>query len=161
MHARNTFLKTDKSHIFILCSSEIIFPEVKHRRNILMNQLPIILEPNIWKKINHFFGTESKFFMICLKENILPSRFLLFLNDFRYAWATVVALCSQGSSFFSWQFNAINRFAISLMDQTWGMRSCCGIIYIERHRTLSNYCTQVRRLKLTYPILWIWIIQKL
>jgi hypothetical protein len=33
---------------------------------------------------------------MCLKEKILRSRFLPFLNDFRYARATIVALCSQG-----------------------------------------------------------------
>jgi hypothetical protein len=33
---------------------------------------------------------------MCLKEKILRSRFLPFLDDFRYAGATIVALCSQG-----------------------------------------------------------------
>jgi hypothetical protein len=73
---------------------------VKHRRKILINQLPVILEPNIRKKCNNFFGTESKFFIICLKEKILRSSFLPFLDDLRYAWATIVALCSQGLRMF-------------------------------------------------------------
>jgi hypothetical protein len=33
---------------------------------------------------------------MCLKEMILRSDFLSFSDDFRYAWATIVALCSQG-----------------------------------------------------------------
>ena len=33
---------------------------------------------------------------MCLKENILRSRFSPFLDDFRNAGATIVALCSQG-----------------------------------------------------------------
>jgi hypothetical protein len=70
---------------------------VKHRRRILINQLPVILEANIRKKkSNYFLGTESKFFIMCLKEKILRSRFLPFLDDLRYAWATIVALYSQG-----------------------------------------------------------------
>jgi hypothetical protein len=39
---------------------------------------------------------------MCLKEKILRSRFLPFLNDFRYARATIVALCSQGLKQFDW-----------------------------------------------------------
>jgi hypothetical protein len=73
------------SNLYFMSSFEIIFPEVKHRRKILINQLPLKLEPNIRKKFNYFLGTESKFFIMCLKENILRSRFLPFLDDFRYA----------------------------------------------------------------------------
>jgi hypothetical protein len=80
------------SHLYFMSSSEIIFLEVKHRRKILINQLPVIFEKNL----NYFLGTESKFFIMCLKEKILQSSFLPFLNDFRYARATIVALCSQG-----------------------------------------------------------------
>jgi hypothetical protein len=79
-----------------MSSSEIIFQEVKHRRKILINQHPVILEPNIQKNFNYFFGTESKFFIMYLKKKILRSRFLPFLNDFRYARATIKALCSRG-----------------------------------------------------------------
>ena len=53
-----------------MSSSEIISPEVKHRRKILINQLPVILEPNIRKKIQFFFGTESNFLIMSLKHHI-------------------------------------------------------------------------------------------
>jgi hypothetical protein len=63
----------------------------KHKRKILINQLPVILEPDIRKK----------FFMMCLKEKILRSHVLTFCDDFRYAWAAIVALCSQGLTKYS------------------------------------------------------------
>jgi hypothetical protein len=60
------------------------------------DQHPVILGQKFWKNFNYFFGTESKFFIMCLKEKIPRSRFLPFLNDSRFARATIVALCSQG-----------------------------------------------------------------
>ena len=87
-----------------MSSSEIIFQEVKHRRKFLINQHPVILEPNIRKKFQLFFGNWIKIFIMCSKDKILRSRFLPFLNDFRFAWATIMALCSQGlrKPLYSW-----------------------------------------------------------
>jgi hypothetical protein len=48
------------SHLYFMSSSEIISPEVKHRRKILTNQLPVILEANIRNKFRLFFGNRIK-----------------------------------------------------------------------------------------------------
>jgi hypothetical protein len=54
-----------------MSSSKIIFSELKHMRNILINEPPVILELNIRKKIYYFLGSESRFFIMCWKEKIL------------------------------------------------------------------------------------------
>ena len=76
--------------------SNFIFSEVKHRRKIRKNHLPVILEPNIRKKMSIVFGIVTKCFIMYLKETILRTFFLSFFDGFRYAGATIVALCSQG-----------------------------------------------------------------
>jgi hypothetical protein len=48
------------SRLFFRLSSEIIFPEVKHRPKILIDQLPVILEQNIQKNIQLFFQNRIK-----------------------------------------------------------------------------------------------------
>jgi hypothetical protein len=79
-----------------MSSSEIIFPEVKHRRKIMINQLPVILEPNIRKKIQLFFWNRILILYNVFERKDFTIPFLPFLDDFRYAGATIVALCSQG-----------------------------------------------------------------
>jgi hypothetical protein len=54
-----------------MSSIEIISPEVKLRRKISKNQLSVIFEPNIQKKLNDFFGITAKFFMMFSEETIL------------------------------------------------------------------------------------------
>jgi hypothetical protein len=82
------------SHLYFMSSSEIIFPEVKHRR----------LEPNIRKKIKLFFwnGIEILYNVFERKDSTIP--FSAFLDDLRYAWATIVALCSQGLNACLWAY---------------------------------------------------------
>ena len=82
-----------------MSSSEIIFQEVEHRLKFLINQHSVILDQTFKKNFNYFLRAESKFFIMCSKEKILRSRFLPFLDNFKYAWATIVALCSQGLHF--------------------------------------------------------------
>jgi hypothetical protein len=52
---------------------------VKHRRKILINQLPVILEPNIRKKIQLFFGNRIEIlYDVFERKNSTISFFALF-----------------------------------------------------------------------------------
>jgi hypothetical protein len=64
MHALNFPKNWLISHLNFMSSAEIFFEEVKDRRKILINQHPVILEPNIRKKFQIFLGIKSKFFII-------------------------------------------------------------------------------------------------
>jgi hypothetical protein len=81
-----------------MSSSEIIFQEVKQRRKILINQHPVILEPNIRNKFQLFFRNRIKILYNVFERKDSTIPFFAVLNDFRYARATIVALCSQGLS---------------------------------------------------------------
>jgi hypothetical protein len=71
--------------LYFMSSSEIIFPEVKHRRKILINQLPVIMEPNIRKKIPLFFWNRIEILYNVFERNDFTIPFFGFFNDFRYA----------------------------------------------------------------------------
>ena len=54
-----------------MSSFEIIFPEVKHKQKILINQSPVIFEPKIQNKINHFYKTAGKLLIMYSKKTLV------------------------------------------------------------------------------------------
>ena len=91
-----------------------------------------------------------------LKEKILRSRFLPFLDNLRYAWATIVALCSQQLS-----VNLIyQRILDSKTDHRMAQKTNCLSLFCSRSKFLLKPYRHLRLVNVLFNFLHTYFFSK-